>query len=233
MENANALERTVVESDEQRTHMGDSLGKLVWIFFVMSFAGLVGETIQHYVAFGEWQNRAGFIWGPLSPIYGLAAALLTVILEPFQKRNTILIIVIGGIVGGAIEYFASWAMETYWGVVAWSYLTIPFNFDGRTDLFHMLIWGCLGAIWVKIGLPLCQKVFDRINLKGAIYRIATTLLTVFLICDIIMTIAVLLRADDRVHGIPAQNAFEQYCDDAYPTEMLQKRFQNMGGLGLK
>lgn len=233
MGNATVLEReTTTAATKERTHVADSLSKLVWVFLIMSFVGLVGETLQHYVAFNEWESRAGFIWGPLSPIYGTAAVLLTILFERFQKKSTLFLILLAGIAGASLEYFASWAMETYWGVVAWSYLNAPLNFDGRTDVFHGIIWGVLGALWVKVGLPLCERVFDRINLKGKAYRIVTSALSVFLVLDIVMTICVLLRAEDRSNEIPPQSAFGQYIDTEYPTDMLQKRFHNMGGLGI-
>ena len=215
------------------THIADTFGTLLWVFTFMSVAGLVGETIQHYLAFGEWESRMGFIWGPFSPIYGTAAVLITMILEPLQDRPVAFLLLVGGVVGGSLEYFASWAMETFWGVVAWSYLNIPFNFDGRTDVFHCVIWGTLGVLWVKAGLPLFQRVFDRINLKGAPYRIITGALAVFMVLNIAVTITVLLRADARTHDIPPQNALEQLYDVVYPNEVLSQRFQNMGGIGVQ
>ena len=232
MDQATAVDRETSAFLPERTHIRDSFSKLVWIFLLMSFVGLVGETLQHYFAFNEWESRPGFIWGPLSPIYGTAAVLLTLILEPFQKKNPLVLIAIGAIVGGGLEYFASWAMETFGGIVAWSYLNNPFNFDGRTDLFHALVWGTLGTLWVKIGLPLCEKGFSFINLKNKIFQFLTAALSVFLVLNIVRTICVLVRTDDRSSGVPPQNAFEQYIDYAYPTDMLQKRFHNMGGLGM-
>ena len=207
-------------------------GQLVWIFMGMSVVGLMGETLQHLVAFGELESRAGFIWGPFSPIYGLAAVLLTMLLEPLQDKGVPLLLTVSAVVGGSLEYFASWAMETFWGVVAWSYLNIPLNFDGRTDVFHCLIWGTIGVLWVKVGLQLCQRIFNHVNTAGAPYRAATAALSIFMALDIAMTIIVLLRADARTDGIPPQNPIEQFCDTAYPTDMLQKRFHNMGGLGI-
>lgn len=232
MDQATAVDRETSAFLPEHTHIRDSFSKLVWVFLLMSFVGLVGETLQHYFAFNEWESRPGFIWGPLSPIYGTAAVLLTLILEPFQKKNPLVLIAIGAIVGGGLEYFASWAMETFGGIVAWSYLNNPFNFDGRTDLFHALVWGTLGTLWVKIGLPLCEKGFSFINLKSKIFQFLTAALSVFLVLNIVMTICVLVRTDDRSSGVPPQNAFEQYIDYAYPTDMLQKRFHNMGGLGM-
>lgn len=215
----------------ERTHVGSSYTKLLWIFFFMSFIGLVGETLQHYFAFNEWESRPGFIWGPFSPIYGTAAVLITVILEPLQKKNVLLLIGVGAIIGGGLEFLASWAMETFGGIVAWSYQGRPFNLAGRTDLFHALVWGSLGAAWVKIALPLVNKAFDKINLTCKLSKVLTVALSIFLVLEIVMTISVLARAHIRAQDVPPQNAFEQYLDDAYPTDMLQKRFHNMGGLG--
>ena len=232
VELARELNRHAASAAHEQTHLAEHPGQLVWIFMGMSVVGLAGETLQHLVAFGELESRAGFIWGPFSPIYGLAAVLLTMLLEPLQDKGVPLLLAVSAVVGGSLEYFASWAMETFWGVVAWSYLNIPLNFDGRTDVFHCLIWGTIGVLWVKVGLQLCQRIFNRVNTTGAPYRVATAALSVFMAFDIAMTIIVLLRADARTDGIPPQNPIEQFCDTAYPTDMLQKRFHNMGGIGI-
>lgn len=232
VELARELNRHAASATHEQTHLAEHPGQLVWIFMGMSVVGLAGETLQHLVAFGELESRAGFIWGPFSPIYGLAAVLLTMLLEPLQDKGVPLLLTVSAVVGGSLEYFASWAMETFWGVVAWSYLNIPLNFDGRTDVFHCLIWGTIGVLWVKVGLQLCQRIFNRVNTTGAPYRVATAALSIFMAFDIAMTIIVLLRADARTDGIPPQNPIEQFCDTAYPTDMLQKRFHNMGGIGI-
>ena len=130
-----------------------------------------------------------------------------------------------------MEYFASWAMETFWGVVAWSYLDLPFNFDGRTDVFHCAVWGTLGLLWVKVGLPLCDKVFSHIKTQNRPYKICTLILSVYLAVDIAVTITALLRADERTHGEPPRNAVEEYYDHQFTNEFLSSRFENMGGLG--
>lgn len=218
VELARELNRHAASATHEQTHLAEHPGQLVWIFMGMSVVGLMGETLQHLVAFGELESRAGFIWGPFSPIYGLAAVLLTMLLEPLQDKGVPLLLTVSAVVGGSLEYFASWAMETFWGVVAWSYLNIPLNFDGRTDVFHCLIWGTIGVLWVKVGLQLCQRIFNRVNTTGAPYRAATAALSIFMALDIAMTIIVLLRADARTDGIPPQNPIEQFCDTAYlPT----------------
>lgn len=207
---------------------------LTWVFTIMSVVGLIGETIQHYLAFGEWESRAGFIWGPFSPIYGLAATLLTVLalkLDKHKIRSSFATFCIAALIGGGLEYFASWAMETFWGIVAWSYLGAPGNFNGRTDVFHMIIWGLLGLTWVKLGYPPTKKLFSKINTTGIAYRVITWALFIFIICDSVMTIAVMVRADARTHGVEATTPIERALDEYYPNEVLQARFENMGGIG--
>ena len=143
-----------------------------------------------------------FYLGALFSHLRYCSSAANLILEPLQKKNPLVLIAIGAIVGGGLEYFASWAMETFGGIVAWSYLNNPFNFDGRTDLFHALVWGTLGMLWVKIGLPLCEKGFSYLDLKSKLSRFVTVALSVFLVLNIIMTICVLVRTDDRASGIP-------------------------------
>lgn len=218
-----------------RNGHGSTLLLLTWVFTLMSIAGLAFETIQHYIAFdGEWESRAGFIWGPFSPIYGSAAGLLTLLALHFDKNETRSALVVFGVaalVGGAVEYFASWAMESFWGIVAWSYLEIPGNFNGRTSIFHMIVWGFLGLVWVKAGWPFVKRALARVNTTGLAYRIVTWALFAFIVCDAVMTIAVMLRADARTHGIEATTPIEQMLDEYYPNEVLQARFENMGGIG--
>ena len=205
--------------------------KLVWVFALMSIAGLVGETLQHFFAFNEWESRPGLIWGPFSPIYGTAAVILTLVLEPLTKKNILFVFVVAAVTGGVLEYFAAWAMETFWGVVAWSYEDVPFNINGKTCLFICVVWGILGALWVRYGIALFNKLFEKLDLHKRSNEIFTDILALYLVVNIVVTATVLLRADARTHDVPPQNVIEMFYDQVYPDEVLQDRFENMGGLG--
>ena len=49
---------------------------LFWIFVICSVIGLVVETIVSYPIDGIWKDRAGLVWGPFSPIYGVGGMLM-------------------------------------------------------------------------------------------------------------------------------------------------------------
>lgn len=50
---------------------------LFWLFVAGSMFGLAVETIFHAIVYGGYESRAGLVWGPFSPIYGMGAVLLT------------------------------------------------------------------------------------------------------------------------------------------------------------
>ena len=70
VELARELNRHAASATHEQTHLAEHPGQLVWIFMGMSVVGLMGETLQHLVAFGELESRAGFIWGPFRPSTG-------------------------------------------------------------------------------------------------------------------------------------------------------------------
>ncbi len=74
---------------------------LFWVFMVCCVLGLIIEVIFHmvWVDPGVYQDRAGLLFGPFSPIYGFGAVLLTVALNRFYKRGFVLIFLVSALMG--------------------------------------------------------------------------------------------------------------------------------------
>lgn len=219
--------------DPNREMLSRNFFKLLWIFCIMSIAGLVGETLEHIVEYGELEHRAGLVWGPFSPIYGSAAAFMLLILEPIIRKPWPILFLVAAVVGGVVEFGTHWAMEEFWGVVAWSYHEAPLNFAGRTDVEHCIIWGAVGLLWIKVGVPLFDKLFSYIDVKSLAYKALSVALTIFFVFNIFFTIASMIRADERAHEIPANDPIDAICDTYFTDDYLRDRFNNMGGLGIK
>lgn len=65
---------------------------------------------------GVYEERAGFLFGPFSPIYGFGAVIITVILNRFSNKNIILVFIVSALLGGFFEYVVSIYLEYCFGV---------------------------------------------------------------------------------------------------------------------
>lgn len=200
---------------------------MFWLFVAGSVFGLTVETVYHAIVFGGWESRAGLVWGPFSPIYGVGAVLLTLFLNRYYHSHNLVIFLISMVVGSVIEYVTSWGMETFWGAIAWDYTGTFGSIQGRTNFFFGMMWGMLGLVWVRIIMPVVKRAFSHIDSKNKVARIATVLMTLFMAANIACTCLALDRESQRMAGIPATDPIQKFCDDVFPDSFLQARFQNM------
>ena len=203
---------------------------LFWIFVVACIAGLAVEVVWHMtvVEFGVYQDRAGLLYGPFSPIYGLGAVLMTIALNRFHNKNPIIIFLVSAVIGGAFEFFVSWFLEVAFGIVAWDYSGTFLNIDGRTNFMFMCIWGVLGLLWVRFATPLLLKLINKIpwNWRYAVTGVCTVLIAV----DCVLTLAAFDCWYKRAAGTMDyghQTAIEAFCNESYDDDFMENRFQSM------
>ena len=95
---------------------------LFWIFSVCCILGLVLEIVWRMIVVdpGHYENRAGLLFGPFSPIYGFGTVLVTLALNRLYK-NPIATFFISAVVGGGFERATALFMKASFGVTAWDY----------------------------------------------------------------------------------------------------------------
>lgn len=145
-----------------------SLGNLVWLFFIYSFAGWCIEVC--YAAFRRRQfvNR-GFVNSPLCPIYGFGAVLFALFL-PELVGNPFFLFLGGMLLATVLEYTTGMLMEKIFGRKLWDYSEIKYNIGGYVCLRYALLWGVLAILTMTFVNPaLC-------GLLGMIPSLAATIL---------------------------------------------------------
>lgn len=201
---------------------------LFWIFITASILGLALEDIFHVLVYGGYESRAGFVWGPFSPIYGVGAVVLTLFLNRFYYTHDLVIFLVAMVLGAMLEYGASWMMETFWHAIAWDYTGTFGSINGRTNFFFGVMWGTLGLFWVRFVLPVIKAVQQRFTGKGGkLLKIVSWLLVVFIAVDAVMTVLALHREGQRAENIPPATQIDVMLDEAFPDWWLQERFHNM------
>lgn len=158
------------------------------------------------------------IYGPFNPIYGIGASLFYVFLIRIKKP--INVFWVGTLLGGIFEYLCSYFQELIFGTTSWNYSNQPFNINGRTSLYLMIVWGILGLIFVYILYPPIDKFTDNIPTKT--YNILTFFLLIFILWDCFISTIACIRQKERAIDNTPNNKIETYLDKHYPDERLNK-----------
>lgn len=198
---------------------------LFWIFVVCSILGLAIETVFHLAIYHAYQDRAGLLYGPFSPIYGFGGLFMTVALNRFHDKPIPVIFLISALIGGAFEFTVSWIMQSAFGIVAWDYSGTFLSIDGRTNFMFMCFWGILGVMWVKFLLPILLWMINKIPWK---LRYALTVVCfVFMVVDVVLTVQTIdcwyLREAGHAPNTPLEEFFNKHYDNVY----MEHRFQTM------
>lgn len=237
METRDAVEEGTLGRDPEGVgYIQLNFFNLFWVFVVCSVLGLIIETVQHMVVVdpGVYQDRAGLLFGPFSPIYGVGAVLMTVALNRFYKSNPVIIFLVSAVIGGIFEAFVSWFMQVSFGAVAWNYSgmtifgipdPIAILAQGRTATPFMCAWGLLGLVWIKLLLPYLLKLINIIPWK--IRYSFTTLCAILMLINAVMTLQALDCWFQRVSNIPETAPVEQFYAKYFDNDYMEHRFQSM------
>ena len=210
---------------------------LFWVFVVCSVLGLVLEVVWHMVVVdpGVYQDRAGLLYGPFSPIYGVGAVLMTVALNRFWRANPVVIFVVSAVIGGLFEAAVSWFMQVGFGAVAWDYSgstifglfpdPIASLFGGRTSTLFMCMWGALGFVWIKVCLPWLLKLINLIPWQAR-YSV-TAVCAALMLVNGVMTLQSLECWYQRESGLPPSSPVEEFYAEHYDDAYMAHRVQSM------
>lgn len=152
----------------------DNIIKYTLLFFFYSAGGWLLESI--YCSIGEKRiiNR-GFLTGPLCPIYGTAALVMTILIyNPFKDRPLI-IFLLGIVLCDIVEYLTSYIMEKLFSARWWDYTYELLNIKGRICLKHTLYWGIISVAFVRVLHPAVENLYAKINGDYLIYILIAVL----------------------------------------------------------
>ena len=213
--------------DEYLDHLRLGWYQAVIIFFLGSMAGLLIEEVWMLVSAGLTESRVGLVWGPFSPLYGLGAVLLTWLSFFLRSRGAAgwQVFLVSAVVGGVLEQFAGWSMSTFFDAESWTYLHLPDHITQWVAWRFLAAWGVLGLVWCRAVMPrLLYQIGMPTTRRQAVF---VTLVAVYLMADVAMTLACFDRKAERDAGEPPSNAFEQWVDTNYNDEFISSRFENL------
>lgn len=198
--------------------------RYVWIFALCCVTGFLVETAWCFLRHGYIESRKSLVYGPLSVAYGMGGVLLTLLADRLKDAGMAKVFLLSFLVGTAAEYVCSLGQEIVFHSVAWDYSDLPLNINGRVCLLYSLFWGVLGVGWVKLVLPLSNRLMEWI--PANLNHVLVWVFVCFFLFDAAMSAGAGLRMDRRKAGKPAENAVEQFFDDHFDDERMHKIYAN-------
>ena len=174
----------------------------IWflIFIVYSSAGWLLEITVGLLQKHRFVNR-GFLIGPICPIYGTGALLITFCLSPLH--NPIVIFLASVLICATLEYSISVIMEKLFHVRWWDYSDRPFNLNGRICLEALIVFGIGGTLVTLIFSPALYHILSSLP-DVALYALAL-ILVVALLADAFLSLY-LIKGFRVTVGIAAKDA---------------------------
>lgn len=204
---------------------GLCLDKILWVFFICALGGDLIETVYVKLTADIWMSRSSVLYGTFSIVWGVGAALLTVLLRRFANMEDRYVFLGGFFLGGTYEYLCSVFTEVFFGTTFWDYSDMAFNIGGRTNLLFCIFWGILALVWVKICYPPLSRLIERI--PPVTGKVVTWVMVVLMVCDMLISGMAMVRYVERSEGIEAQNKVEEFVDAQYPDTLIEWTWPNL------
>ena len=115
--------------------------------------------------------NTGFLRGPICPIYGIGALIMTTVLSSLSN-NVFLLFISSVAVLTLWEYIVGVLLEKIFHTKYWDYSNHKINFQGRICLSNSIYWGILGVAFLKFIHPFIQEVIGKINIDILYFVIA-------------------------------------------------------------
>ena len=218
---------TIDLRERESSHFAKGMNwyKLLLVCFIGSFAGVVIELLWCLLRNGYLESRSGLVYGPFNLLYGAGAVALTGALYKFRNKGAWISFLGGMIVGSVVEYACSWGQEMLFGSRSWDYSGVPFNLNGRICLLYSFFWGFLGVWWIKDMYPRMAKWILKIPNDWG--KVITWCFTIFFIFNSFVSLAAVGRWSERVEGLAPSNAVEEFLDERFHDERMERIYANM------
>lgn len=167
--------------------------KAIILFFLYAFIGWAIETGNELIFSRKFVNR-GFLMGPICPVYGLGAVLITGVLYNYSK-DYFVVFCLSALMCGCLEYFTSYLMEKLFHARWWDYSNFKYNVNGRICLDTTVLFGLAGVGIFMLTNPLFDYLIFN-NLSNEALTILCIVLGSILLVDVIISFIIVSKIKD-------------------------------------
>ena len=213
-----------MENENVRKNKLNEITKIFFIFMIGSVIGYVVEMIVAFVQEGHFESRQGVLYGPFTPVYGIGILVFYMFFNRIKTREKKKIFLLAMLLGGITEYLCSFLQEKIFGTISWDYSNWILNINGRTTLIHCTYWGIAGILYISYIEPILPKLEALTRKNGT--KILAGGMAILMFFNITISSLAAIRQKYRNENIEPQNKLEEFLDEKYPDEYMDKIFAN-------
>ena len=177
--------------------------KLFSLFIIYSFIGWIIEVGLAIIKEKKFVNR-GFLIGPIVPIWGSGAILITLVLS--KSDSLISLVLSSAVIASFLEYVVNYLMELFFKARWWDYSHLPFNLNGRIWVGSALVFGIGGLVVINYGNPFFLRILNLLN--DNVLMIIDLVIIIVLITDICVSCNVISKLK-----LSAESLRKDYTDE--------------------
>lgn len=199
--------------------------KLFWVFVVFSMVGTLSEGIYWIFRYGHFAYRTGMVFGPFSPVYGMATTLILVILYRYRDKSLLFLFAVAYLLAVLFEFTSSVCQQLVFGFTSWDYGNSAFAVLGRAHLIYAIPWALFGLLMVKVIYPCFCRFLARFPRKPGV--VVTWIVFILMVFNAVVSSAAIMRYQERLQQIPADNGIRIQLDRHFPDSFLEKRYSRL------
>lgn len=151
----------------------------IYFFIIGAFAGWLLECVFKFVA-KDFRRTPGILNTPFCILYGLGTVVLSMVINRVTN-NVVILFILSMVVLSVMEYITFILLKKIYNVQLWSYNNMTFNINEKVCLEFSLVWGLLGALYIKYLLPILSNFF--VVAKGAALTSSIYVLFAIILAD--------------------------------------------------
>lgn len=169
--------------------MFKTLELYVALFFIYSFCGWVIETTRVSFKQKKFVNR-GFLVGPICPIYGYGALIITIFLKDVVDVP-VEVFFLAVLLCGLLEYLTSYFMEKIFKARWWDYSDRKFNINGRVCADNLFLFGLASCAITYISNPILITFIN--DIPEMVLNVVLSIIFVIYIVDNVVSYKIILN----------------------------------------
>ena len=162
-----------------------TMPQLLVLFAIYSFLGWIIEVVYRSITQRQLIN-AGFLYGPLIPIYGFGAIFIIFLEFLIHAWPLPVKFAVYGVLLTALEYGTGFLFEKIFKLKLWDYSKNKFNFHGRVCLLFSAFWTAMALIFVMVIHPPVLRYVQ--SLEKSFVNMFSTVLPVYVLTDLVFSI---------------------------------------------